>query len=111
LTDRERRNRDRQTEQVEKNDEQADAVECLRAIVELGFLAASNMSRHDAADPVPVQHDVDQDAESEQGDHAELNAHPVVERQAPQRPAASVVSGREHEPHHHRGPNQHREHD
>ena len=58
-------------------------VERLRAIVDFRLFVASQPRGDHAADPAPVQHDVDQYAQREHSDHCELQGGPLIVAQSP----------------------------
>ncbi len=76
-------------------DEHADSVNCAGAIVR-NFASTQNAFAEHTAHPCPMQHDMQQDAQTKKRQHAELKAAPLTVAQRPQilparRPSAVEV--------------------
>ncbi len=83
--DKEDRHDHTRGDDVQQDHEGRDAVDGLHAFIwALGAL--EDLVGNDRADPVPVQHDMDENAEGKQAERRELDVPPLVVRESKKRP-------------------------
>ena len=80
---------DGEAEDVDDDDEQANSIKGLSAVVYFSFVGRKANGK-DAADPVPVKHDMNEHGQGHQGERGKLNGGPVVVGESPKLPAARV---------------------
>src|SRR5262245_23347800 len=75
---------------VEDQNQEAHAVEGLRAVVELRLLVTNQPGYDDTANPAPVEHHMNEDAQSEHGYDSKLHRCPAIVAHSPKMPAPGI---------------------
>ena len=100
---------DRQANNMQNHDEGRDAVDGPSPVIQCllfpGLPPAKQLDGH-AANPRPVQHDVDEDTEGKNTEQAELNVAPMGVGESPKRPAGRDRAGWKNHLNHDRHPQQ-----